>query len=112
MSTPKVMLVFEGEGLDDEKIEAAFAQSNEMHLFKMGPTRGVLEDLGKMFKFGAELLESTNKIVDTLLEIVKNHFAGSTIKIQHGGTTVEVSNAKRSDMIKLIDKVKELNEGS
>ena len=103
---PKVQITIEREQWSEEEKHQAqevLASIEEMNVTPLGEEMGLKEAGGKALEFVGELLGSSSKLADSLIELLTRELAGATIKLKVGTIELEIANANRSQLIELFD---------
>ena len=103
---PKVQIMIEREQWsEEEKLRAqeVLASVEEMNVMPLGEEMGLKEAGAKTLEFVGELLGSSSKLADSLMELLTSELAGATIKLKVGAIELEIANANRSQLIELFD---------
>jgi len=104
---PKVQIMIEREQWsEEEKLRAsqALASIEELSVTPLGEEMGLKEVGAKALEFVGELLGSSSKLADSLIELLTRELAGATVKLKVGTVEIEIINANRSQLIELFDR--------
>jgi len=94
---PTVTILVEGDSVDAVAAQNALAAAGSA--VSVGSSRGVVQHALKwIFKFTGDV----GKVGDKLIDQATKQLSGATVKVQVGTTTIEVTNANRSQLIDVL----------
>jgi len=104
---PKIMIIASGTDLDESKVESTLSTIPGLEVKKTGQARGITQGAIKVVKLIGEIVGSSTKIIDSLIEQATRELAGATIEIQVDSIIVKVTNANRSQLRELLNQAVE-----
>jgi hypothetical protein len=104
---PKLIIIASGPELDEDKIESTLSTIPGLEIKRTGKARGIAQGATKAIKLIGEIVGSSTKVIDSLIEQATRELAGATIEIQVDSIIVKVTNANRSQLRELLSQAVE-----
>ena len=106
---PNVTIIVEGDDLDLGEKKGDL-ESVGARIKPVDASRGVISAAGKALSWILEFTGGAGAVADKLISLAGSNTA--TVKVQIGTTVVEVTDARRSDVIALLEKAGEIARGA